>query len=126
MNIFGNKINNFKLFETFCNVHVFLVSLGIATIISLLGRCKANDEQLAYIETRVECLHELRNQIVTKDDVKLKDVMRVFHGDSPATQLEAGQQKGGHYFCAACGIHASRCAEVAHSYYLNNITLKEK
>ena len=72
---------------------------------------------------KVECLHELRNQIVTKHDV---NVLRLFHGDSPATQLEAGQQKGGHYFCAACGIHVSRCGEIAHSYYLNNITLKEK
>ena len=36
------------------------------------------------------------------------------------------QQKGGHYFCAACGIHANRCGEIAHSYYLNNISLKEK
>ena len=36
-----------------------MVSLGIATIISLLGRCNANDEQLAYIESRVECLYEL-------------------------------------------------------------------
>ena len=103
-----------------------MVSLGIATIISLLGRCKANDEQLAYIETRVECLYELRTQIATKHNVKLKDVLRVFHGDSPATHLEAGQQKGGHYFCAACGIHANRCGEIAHSYYLNNITLREK
>ena len=27
----------------------------------------------------------------------LKDCMRVFHGDGPASALEAGNQKGGHY-----------------------------
>ena len=71
-----------------------MVSLGIATIISLLGRCKANDEQLAYIETRVECLYELRTQIATKHNDELKDFLRVFHGDSPATQLEQVNRKG--------------------------------
>lgn len=61
-----------------------------------------------------------------KENIKLKDILRVYHGDGPATQLEAGQQKGGHYFCASCGIHADRCCEIAHSYYMKCITLKEK
>ena len=45
MAIFGNKLD-IEILEYFA-------SLGIATIISLLGRCKANDEQLAYIESRM-------------------------------------------------------------------------
>ena len=32
------------------------------------------------------------------NSISLTDLMRVFHGDAPAAQLEACQQKGGHYF----------------------------
>ena len=69
---------------------------------------------------------ELENQISTKNNVKLKDELRIFHGDGPATQLEAGQQKGGNYFCGACGIHSDRCSEIDHTYYLDHISFKEK
>ena len=34
----------------------------------------------------------------------LKDCKRVFHGDGPVSALEAGNQKGGHYFCPSCDI----------------------
>ena len=47
--------------------------------------------------------------------VIIKDVMRSFHGDATAAQLGAGQQKGGHYFCPTCGIHASNCNDIEHS-----------
>ena len=42
------------------------------------------------------------------------DTARFFHGDSPAREVEAGQQKGGHYFCSNCGCHAERVDELDH------------
>lgn len=91
----------------------------------IIGRCKSNDEQLAYIETRTDCLKELNEGIEWKGII-VSDTMRVFHGDGPAAQLEAGQQKGGHHFCPTCGIHASRCNDVAHCYYLESFTYKQR
>ena len=52
--------------------------------------------------------------------------MRSFHGYAPAAQLEAGQQKGGHYFCPTCGIHASKCNDIAHSYYMTSLTYQQR
>ena len=47
--------------------------------------------------------------------------MRFFHGDGPASQLEAGHQKGGNYFCPTCGVLACRSSENAYSYYVESI-----
>lgn len=91
----------------------------------IIGRCRSNDEQLAYIETRIECLKEL-SEGIEWNGVLVNDIMRVFHGDGPAAQLEAGQQKGGHYFCPTCGIHASRCNDIAHAYYLPSFTYQQR
>ena len=70
----------------------------------IVVRCRSNDEKLVYGETRIECLQVLGKGIETKGII-INDVMRSFHGDAPAAQLEAGQQKGGHYFWPTCGIH---------------------
>ena len=43
--------------------------------------------------------------------------MRFFKGDGPSCQFEAGQQKGGHYFCWICGIVAYRTRDYAHAAY---------
>ena len=86
--------------------HLFVFNIRIINIQSeiekpqlyMIGRCRSNDEQLAYVETRVECLQEL-GEAMRSNSISSTDIMRVFHGDAPAAQLEAGQQKGGHYFC---------------------------
>ena len=36
---------------------------------------------------------------MSSNGVLINDVMRIFKGDDPAAQLEAGHQKGGDYFC---------------------------
>ena len=91
----------------------------------IVGRCRSNGEQLAYVETRLECLHKLAKGTESKGII-IKDVMRIFHGDAPAAQLEAGQQKGGHYFCPTCGIHASKCNDIIHSYYIKSFTYQQR
>ena len=42
--------------------------------------------------------------------------MRLFHGDGPASALEAGNQKGGHYFCPSCDIHTCLTNDIACCY----------
>ena len=55
----------------------------------IFGRCPASDEQLKYIDTRSEDLEEMLIPVEG-----YTDKMRFFHGDGPACQFEAGQQKG--------------------------------
>ena len=64
--------------------------------IYIAGRCRSNDvEQLAYIETRCDCLSKLANQMDVSPGVPVTDVMRFFKGDGPAVAFETGQPKGG-------------------------------
>ena len=55
----------------------------------IIGRCKSNDEQQAYIETRIECLEGLKTdlQLNTIDEkyegIILNNSMRLFKGDGP-------------------------------------------
>lgn len=51
-------------------------------------------DQLLYVPTRLEDIQELEEPI-TKDGKTYVDKMRLFSGDTPARQLEAGQQCGG-------------------------------
>ena len=39
-----------------------------------------------------------------------------FHGDGPACALEAGNQKGGHYFCPSCHIHLCQTDDITYTY----------
>ena len=67
----------------------------------IIGRCRSNDEQLGYIETRLECLKDMGVGVNLKtinnqyDDLTINDRMRFFHGDGPAAAFDAGNQKGG-------------------------------
>ena len=96
----------------------------------IVGRCKSNDEQLAYIQTRVECLQELKNDLDLKsitgvhEGIFLKDNVRLFHGDGPAVAFEAGNQKGGKYFCPCCDVHICLSDDIAHCYREKNKTFK--
>ena len=50
----------------------------------ILGRCESKEvEQLAYVETRQECLDYLPYQVETSDGVKVNDVMWFLHEDGP-------------------------------------------
>ena len=99
----------------------------------IIGRCKSNDEQLGYINTRVDCLKYLSEGIVLNDLDKsydksfvLNDVMRMFHGDGPASQLEAGNQKGGNYFCPSCDIHICQTDDISCSFEKKYSSYSEK
>ena len=69
----------------------------------IIGRYRSNDEQLGYIETRLECLKDSGVGVNLKtidnqyEDVTINDRMHFLHGDGPAAAFEAGNQIGEHY-----------------------------
>ena len=71
----------------------------------IIAQCGSNDEQLAYTATRLEDLLELKNGINLGElDETYENIVLI---DGPATALEAGHQKGGHFFAqAVTSIHA--------------------
>lgn len=91
----------------------------------IIGRCKSSDEQLGYVDTRVECLQDLNIPITTDEGVTIYDKMRLFHGDGPAAQLEGGNQKGGHYFCPTCDVFLYQTDNITYSYQLKSNSLQE-
>ena len=98
----------------------------------IIGRCGNNDEQLAYIKTRVDCLEDLKKGLNLGEldenyqGIKLFDTLRFFHGDGPAAALEAGNQKGGHYFCVSCDVHSCYTDDIEHCYKKKPQSLAEK
>jgi hypothetical protein len=92
-----------------------------------IARCGSSEaEQLAYSETRLTCIKELATNLTTPTGNKCVDSARFFHGDNPAREVEAGQQKGGHYFCCTCGCHAERVNELDHVLNLPNISFQDR
>lgn len=51
-------------------------------------------DQILYVPARIEDIKELDEPLAV-EGVVYKDVLRYFSGDSPARQLEGGQQCGG-------------------------------
>ena len=94
--------------------------------IHILARCPSNDQQLLYAEERICDILQLNQEVITGDGIPIKDVMRVFKGDNPAVQLEAGQQKGGNYFCCSCKIKACLTKSIFYSFGLPHMTLQDR
>ena len=78
----------------------------------LLARCPSNDQQILYSEERVTDLLKMQKPIQCLNGVMINDVARFFKGDSPALQFEAGQQKGGNFFCTSCSIHSNHVKNI--------------
>lgn len=93
----------------------------------ILGRCGSKEvEQLAYVETRQECLDSLPHQIETSDGVKVNDVMRFFHGDGPEQQFESGEQRGGNAGCSACSGDSRRYRDLTYSFRRPQLSLADR
>ena len=84
--------------------------------IYILARCPPSSQLTAYSETRMEDLKELRKGLSFRN-TEIIDVMRFFKADGAACQFEAGQQKGGHYFCWMCDIHYYHVKDYVYSSY---------
>lgn len=84
---------------------------------NILG--SSDKEQLMYTETRLEDLQSMTAS--NTPNVNL----RVFSGDNPARQFEAGQQRGGHYSCV-CGVKAVDHKNLIHCFRHEQLSLEQR
>jgi hypothetical protein len=95
--------------------------------VHFIARCGSSDsEQLMYSETRMQCIQGLKHNIKTSDNIEYIDKLRLCHGDSPLRAFEAGQQKGGNYFCSNCGVYYSMTYELDHVLNCPLISLQDR
>ena len=77
-----------------------------------------------YTTPRCEDISDLLNGINidgTQHDFKL----RLFSGDGPARQFEAGQKRGGHYSCL-CGVNSNQHMDLIRCFDISYMTLEER
>lgn len=91
----------------------------------ILGQSKSSDsDQMTYIDTRVADIQEIHNPTLL-NGVQIYDKVRVFSGDGPARQFEAGQQRGGHYSCL-CGIKVTEHPNIECAMRFHSPSLPER
>ena len=66
---------------------------------------------------------KIKKPIQTPDGILIYDTVRAFKGDHPASQFEAGQQKGGNYACHGCCINSHCIKSIPHSFKCPTINL---
>ena len=93
--------------------------------IYILARCPGDDHQLMYSDCRNEDIRGLKYP-TDADGCELNDVALFFHGDGPAYQLEAGQQKHGRYPCWVCPANFDFGNDLAHMYSLPHLSLTDR
>ena len=74
----------------------------------------------------MSCIQEIVKNLKTSKGNEILDTLRFFHGDNPAREVEAGQQKGGHYYCSNCGWHATRVNELDHALNCPLISFEDR
>ena len=93
--------------------------------IYILARCPGDDHQLMYSDCRNEYTRCLKYQ-TDADGCELNDVVRFFHGDGPACELEAGQQKNERYPCWLCAVNFDLGNDLAYMYSLPYLSLEDR
>ena len=90
----------------------------------LFARFPSNEQQMSYSDTRNEDIKTTKYP--TKiEDIYIHDIIRCFHGDGPACQLEAGEKKGGDFPCWVCPININSSNDVARVLYQPIMGVKE-
>lgn len=74
------------------------------------------EDQASFHECRRECLTDLQTELRMTGGIPYQDVVRFFHGDGPAQQVEAGAKMGGTYPCVGCTARCSMFDDVAYSF----------
>ena len=109
------------------NTTVDIQSMVEKPEVYIVARSGSSDvEQLAYIDSRLECLEDMEVKLQTNSGHYITDVMRFFHGDSPARQFECGQQKGGNFYCSGCGANAKRAYELDYCLRCPHMSLSDR
>ena len=99
--------------------------------IHIFLRCRSSElEQAATAEYCIPCLKEMGHPLEVKTNyseaVEVRDVVRFFHGDKPAQQLECGQSKGGTYPCVTCEADSRMFDDLVHCFHSNLTTLSDR
>jgi hypothetical protein len=68
----------------------------------------------------------MKVKLQTKSGNNVTDTMRFFHGDSPARQPEAGQQKGGKFYCSGCGANAQQAYQLDICFSCHYLSLSDR
>ena len=92
----------------------------------ILVRCPSNDQQIMYSETTLEDILTLNNPLPTPSGIPLNDVVWVFKGHAPAAQFEAGQQKGGNYFCWSCPMKSNQSQDIISTFNAPFLSLEDR
>ena len=53
----------------------------------------------------------------TSNNIEIIDKLLIFKGDKPASQFEAGQQKGGNFYCFLCATQAENASSYVHTHH---------
>ena len=81
------------------------------------------EDQASFNQCRLDCTKELAAPISTSTGVPVKDMLRFFHGDSPAQQYEAGNSVGGRYPCVGCGVESTSIHTLEHAFFNSSLSL---
>ena len=107
------------------------ISINVQSIIEkpqlyILARCPSNEQQILYSEERMLDISMLTSPIISSNSVEINDQLRIFKGDKPAAQFEAGQQKGGRFFCFNCSIQDESVVSAVHASKLPHLSLSDR
>ena len=80
-----------------------------------MSELSSNDQQMLYSEEKISYLFKMQKPIQCPNVATINDNARFFKGNSPAYQFEAGQQKGGNFFCTSCSMHSNHVKNICFS-----------
>ena len=92
----------------------------------ILARYPSTDQQLLCYDKRIGDIMSLKYPTKSPNNVEVNNILRFFRGDSPARQLEGGQQKGRNFFCVVCPVHGNHVKNIAGSNIKNVMSIKER
>ena len=94
--------------------------------LNILTRYPSTEQQLTYSEERLTDIISLKESLTTKHGITIFDVAWALKGDHPATQYEAGQQKGSNYACHACNIDSNCHKKYSYPFKCKYLSLKDR
>ena len=92
----------------------------------ILARSPSTDQQLLYSDERLADILKIKKPIQTPDGIPICNTVRAFKGDHPASQFEAGQQKGENYAFHGCCINPHCKKSIPHSFKCLAINLYDR
>ena len=107
-------------------IHLDVEAIIERPYVHILGRSKSSlIEQAQFIEYRFEEVQELSTTVSCTTHT-ITDVLRVFHGDGPAQQVEAGAKIGGNYPCVGCTARSILFDDLAHCFRADSLSLQDR